>query len=166
MLLTLLSASAFAAPGWTALLPFGVNLYLRDHPGRGTAYAVTQVAGITGIVLGERAFTQALANEDEQATLRWQFGIGGAAAVTGLSYFISMVDASHLDELERARDAGRSWRPDPVVAAASARLSGRSGEVTVTNGEHDRALPFSFDGLVMHKLWTTPAPPMENLGTP
>ncbi len=164
---SLLTSTAHAAPGWTAVLPFGGNLYVRDHPGRGVAYSVTQAGGITGILLAERAAAIAREREDTAADLRFQFMVGGGAALSGLSFFVSILDASRIDEIEAARGAGRAWTPPTAVYG---RAATQPATHTVTSRSPSLVAPGStptpLTDVALDKLWITPPPLVDKLGTP
>jgi hypothetical protein len=96
-----LIASAAADPGWTLLLPFGVGAYTHEHPGRGVIYTLTQTAGIaltvTATLIGDKAV---IAGREEDAEV-WRYITAGSASFASASYFVSVLDASRLHQLEQ-----------------------------------------------------------------
>ncbi len=97
--LALLTSTALADEGALAVTPFGIALFAWGHPGRGTIYASTQVAGIGGAVAGGIMATDAADAEDEEAYAAAQLVSGASVALATTSYLVSLIDGSRVAQL-------------------------------------------------------------------
>jgi hypothetical protein len=107
MLWVLALPSAIAGDGGWAAAPFGVGLFVHERPVRGSVYAVTQVAGITGAVLGSLESTDAYLANDADRVDRAQALTAVSVAAAGLSYAISLVDGSRVHQVNCAEAEAR-----------------------------------------------------------
>lgn len=111
MLLSLFSLAS-AAPGWVAILPFGVGVYMHGHPVRGIAYSTTQAAGLTTVFVAAAGINDAIEANDATTIDQLRIVTGAAVGVTTVSYFLSMLDSARLYELQQSEAAVlrvRAW---------------------------------------------------------
>ncbi len=108
----LLISAASAGTGWTVMMPFGIGAFAHDKPVAGVVYALTQTAGISVLTVGTIQGDRAYLNEDLAAGERWRFITGGGATFAAASYFVSMVHASRLHDMQESEEraaSGARW---------------------------------------------------------
>ncbi|MBM4367098.1 MAG: hypothetical protein FJ102_12865 [Deltaproteobacteria bacterium] len=121
--LALLTSTALADEGALAVAPFGVALFAWGHPGRGTIYASTQLAGIGGVVAGGIMATDAADAGDDEAYSTAQLVSGASVALATTSYLVSLIDGSRVAQLRAEGIARRDAvvQFDAAVARAPSR---------------------------------------------
>lgn len=113
MLTLLLLSTAHAAPGWTTIMPFGVGAYTHGKPGRGIVYTLTQTAGIALSVTATLVGDQMVRDEKVEEAELYRYLTAAGSSFAGAAYFVSVLDASRLHQLEAESQSRLITYPQP-----------------------------------------------------
>lgn len=97
----LVAGPAYAAPGFTVILPLGLPQFLHHAPVRGVAWGLVQVGGIGGVALARGPLLESAENEDSATFTTWKIVSSASAAVAAGAWFVSVVDGAQLHARER-----------------------------------------------------------------